>query len=386
MISIKDKSLCCGCSACQAACPHDAIEMRTDVLGFPYPYVDVERCVECGLCVRVCDFQKEHVCEPASASSQVTVSAIRNKDASVVASSQSGGVFSALSDEIIRKGGTVYGAVIGDDFVVRHERASTAVECAAFRGSKYVQSDMDGVFRRVREDLQAGKEVLFSGTPCQVAGLQSYIPDRLRTSLHTVDFICHGVPSPAVWKDYVGYMGRYGSVSSVCFRDKSEGGWKIHKESFLYDDGKKRVRETFRVLFYKNIMLRHSCSACPYHLGNRKADLTIADFWGIGEVCPEMDGDKGTSMVIADSDKGRHLLEEAAPSLDIRPLTVSESFLLRKNPNLLRSSKFYKDRERFESEYDRYGFLHVARKWGDMGWRYKAWQLKVFLKNKFGKR
>ena len=133
-------------------------------------------------------------------------------------------------------------------------------------------------------------------------------------------------------------------------------------------------------------MLRHSCSACPYHLGNRKADLTIADFWGIGEVCPEMDGDKGTSMVIADSDKGRHLLEEAAPSLDIRPLAVSDSFLLRKNPNLLRSSKFYKDRERFEREYDRYGFLHVARKWGDMGWRYKAWQLKVFLKNKFGKR
>ena len=386
MMLVKDKSHCCGCSACQAICPHGAIEMRTDALGFPYPYVDAGRCVECGLCVRVCDFQKEHL--PASALSEVRVdvSAARNRDASVLAFSQSGGVFSALSDVVMEAGGTVYGAVIGEDMTVRHGRAVVPEETKAFRGSKYVQSDMNGMFRLVREDLRAGRDVLFSGTPCQVAGLQSYIPESLRNRLFSVDFICHGVPSPAVWKDYVAYMGRYGKVRSVCFRDKSEGGWKIHKESFMYEDGKKRVRETYRVLFYKNIMLRHSCSACPYHIGNRKADITIADFWGIGEACPDMDGVMGTSMVICNSDKGRTLLEDASKSLEVRSLTVSGDFLMKKNPNLLKSSDFYRDRERFESEYERYGFVHVTRKWGDMGWRYKAWQLKVFFRRIFGKR
>lgn len=386
MITVTDKSRCCGCSACQAVCPHDAIEMRTDPLGFPYPHVDATRCVECGLCIKVCDFQKPAPLSPPVNDIRLTVYAVKNRDASVLSSSQSGGVFSALAEVILKKGGAVYGACVGDDFVVRHGRSVTTEGCIPFRGSKYVQSDMDGIFRMVRSDLQSGMHVLFSGSPCQVAGLQAFLPERLRTRLLTVDFICHGVPSPAVWKDYVRFMHRYGKVTDVCFRDKAEGGWKVHKESFMYQDGTKRTGETFRVLFYKNIMLRHSCSACPYHLHNRKADLTVADFWGVGEVLPDMDGDAGTSMVICNTAAGDHLLAEAEPQLYIRKADVSGDFLLRKNPNLLGPSKFYKDRERFECEYGRYGFVHVARKWGDMGWRYKVWQMKVFFRRLTGKR
>jgi coenzyme F420-reducing hydrogenase beta subunit len=133
-------------------------------------------------------------------------------------------------------------------------------------------------------------------------------------------------------------------------------------------------------------MLRHSCAVCPYHLGERKADITIADFWGVGEVVPEMDGNAGTSMVICHTEKGKALLNEASVNLNMRQVKLSGDFISRKNPNLLRPSRIYKDRETFEKEYAEKGFRHVARKWGDMGWRYKAWQLKVLIRRLTGRR
>ena len=383
MLEITEKSKCCGCSACQAVCPHDAITMSRDALGFAYPSVAADKCVKCGLCIRVCDFNNKNEAT-AEACDTIKVSAARNRDDSVLENSQSGGVFTSLATDILNGNGTVYGAAMNADFTVSHHRVDSISSLPSLRGSKYVQSDMDDMFRRVREDLESGRKVLFSGTPCQVAGLVSYIPERLRHNLHTVDFICHGVPSPAIWHDYVSYMSSSGRIVGASFRDKSEGGWKRHVETFTYDDGRKVARESFRVLFYKNIMLRPSCAACPYHYDNRKSDVTIGDFWGIGELSARFDGDEGTSMVICNTDKGRSMLEDAGRSLDICELAVGKDFLLRKNPNLLRSSVFYKDSCKFAEEYASHGFLHVARKWGDMGWRYKAWQLKVWFKKLSG--
>ena len=380
MISITDKTRCCGCTACQAACPHDAIVMKPDVLGFTYPEVDMSACVDCGLCEKVCAFVKD--CDaslPVDRSLTAEVQAARHKDGNVVAASQSGGVFTALSDAVLSEGGVIYGAAYKGLDEVSHIRAESAQERNLLRGSKYVQSDMGQIFRSVREDLVNGRKVLFSGTPCQVAGLKSYIPERLHENLLLVDFICHGVPSPSVWKDYVEYMSRKGNIVRAIFRDKSVAGWKVHADSFLYEDGKKRTGDTFRVLFYKNIILRHNCGNCPYNVTAHPADVTIGDFWGVAEVLPVMDSGAGTSMVICNTEKGK-LLMSRIRELELETVSLTYDFMSRKNPNLVRPANIYKDRRRFEEEYSRKGFLHVARKWGDLGWRYKAWQLKIWLK------
>lgn len=385
MIQVTDTSRCCGCTACKSICPHAAITMVADRLGFLYPQVDMEKCVECGACEKVCAFVSDvdsRVVLPDDA--QLEVNAVRHVDTDVLEASQSGGAFTAISDMILDLGGVVYGAAYTDRFSVAHMRTSTKKERDLLRGSKYVQSELQETFRNVRNDLRNGIPVLFTGTPCQVSGLKEYIPDTLRNNLFLVDFICHGVPSPAVWEDYLKYMGRHGKIINAKFRDKSVHGWKVHQETFTYQDGVQRRPDTFRVLFYKNIMLRHSCAVCPYNASNHYSDITIADFWGVGELVPSMDGDSGTSMVFCNTEKGNQLFDKAKSLLDVEKVTLNRDFMLRKNPNLVSSSKIYKDRLRFEEEYAEKGFLHVARKWGDLGWRYRWWKLKVRIRKMIG--
>lgn len=381
MIRIADSSKCCGCSACQAVCPHDAISMQPDRLGFPYPVVNADKCVDCGLCDAVCSFVPDvdaHVAVPEDA--KIEVMAARHKDADVLAQSQSGGAFTAMAVPVLKDGGVVYGAAFDQSHEVHHIRVADLALLAALRGSKYVQSDMGETFRQIKTDLKNGLKVLFSGSPCQVAGLRSYIPEKLQEGLILVDFVCHGVPSPAIWKDYLAYMSRRGPIVKASFRDKQVGGWKKHTETFTYADGTKKVADSFRVLFYKNIMLRHSCAVCPYDILNHKSDVTIADFWGVDEVLPGMDGMQGTSMVVCNSDKGREMIEAASADLSTEGAVLDYGFMARRNPNLVRPATIYKDRDRFEEEYARKGFLRVARRWGDLGIRYRLWLVKKFLK------
>ena len=382
MIKIADPSRCCGCSACVAVCPHGAIQMQPDKLGFSYPVVDDSKCVDCGLCDKVCAFAHDvaSVTEVPE-DTQVEVMAARHRNPDILAQSQSGGAFTAVADLVLNEGGVVYGAAFDVNHLVRHIRVSDQEGLAALRGSKYVQSDLTGIFIQVKSDLADGLKVLFTGTPCQVAGLKSYIPERLQAGLLTVDFICHGVPSPAIWKDYLSYMSRRGKIVTANFRDKSVAGWKEHKETFIYSNGKKKVADSFRVLFYKNIMLRHSCAVCPYDIMNHKSDVTIADFWGVEEALPHMDGPEGTSMVVCNSEKGQELMEAASAELMTSSAVLDYDFMSRRNSNLVRPARIDKDRMAFENEYARRGFLKVARHWGDLGIRYKLWQLKQFIRN-----
>ena len=226
MIKITDPSKCCGCTVCSAICRHGAIQMKPDKLGFLYPEVNEAKCVECGLCDKVCAFVKDGVTVcPVSKDAEIEVLAARHKDAEVLAQSQSGGAFTAMAEQVLKESGVVYGAAFDESHMVHHLRVDSLEGLAALRGSKYVQSDLRGsageILGQILDDLNNGFKVLFTGTPCQVAGLKSYIPKSVQEGLYTVDFVCHGVPSPAVWKDYLNYMGRHGEIVKANFKENA---------------------------------------------------------------------------------------------------------------------------------------------------------------------
>ena len=238
-MKFKDKADCCGCTACVSICNHDAITMKPDGLGFLYPQINDAMCVGCGLCEKVCAFNEEY--DKSLNLSEPKAYAVRHKNINEVMKSRSGAAFVAISDYIIENGGVVYGAGYKDHFRVAHKRATTKDERDEFRGSKYVQSDLTGVFRQVKQDLKNGMTVLFSGTPCQTSGLNSYIGKKLRENLILVDIVCHGVPGPYIWRDYLTYIEKNqgDTISVVNFRDKENFGWKAHKETFKFRGGGK---------------------------------------------------------------------------------------------------------------------------------------------------
>ncbi|MBO5187186.1 MAG: Coenzyme F420 hydrogenase/dehydrogenase, beta subunit C-terminal domain [Prevotella sp.] len=233
MIKITNPADCCGCTACADICAHEAITMEPDALGFLYPRVDETKCVDCGLCEKVCAFNDQY--DKSLALPIPDAYAARHRDVNEIMKSRSGAVFVAISDYVLENGGVVYGAGYKDHFRVVHKRAATKEERDEFRGSKYVQSDLTGVFSRVRQDLKNGLTVLFSGTPCQTAALNSYVGKKLRENLLLIDIVCHGVPGPFVWRDYIEYIEKKqgARVSVVNFRDKKYG-WRTHYETFEF--------------------------------------------------------------------------------------------------------------------------------------------------------
>ncbi len=211
--------------------------MKPDALGFLYPEVDRERCVDCGLCEKVCSFNDHY--DTSLNLERPLAYAARHKDPNEMVTSRSGAAFIAISDYILELGGVVYGAGYADHFRVVHKRATTKDERNEFKGSKYVQSDMNTVFHQVKQDLRNGLTVLFSGTPCQTSGLDSYVGKRLRENLFLVDVVCHGVPGPYLWRDYIAYLeNKQGSpIVWVDFRDKQKYGWTAHHETFKFFKG-----------------------------------------------------------------------------------------------------------------------------------------------------
>ena len=237
MINITNKADCCGCTACASICPHKAITMKPDTLGFLYPEVDKGKCTDCGLCEKVCAFNDNY--DKSLNLDTPDVYGARHKNMQEVETSRSGAAFIAISDWILDQGGVVYGVGYKDHFRVAHKRATSKEERDEFKGSKYVQSDLSDIFLQVRKDLKEGKIVLFSGTPCQTAGLNSFIGKKLRQNLYLVDIVCHGVPGPYIWRDFMAYLEKK-QGSKICwvdFRDKQKFGWTAHKETFKFVKG-----------------------------------------------------------------------------------------------------------------------------------------------------
>lgn len=373
MININNQADCCGCTACASICAHDAITMKPDALGFLYPEVDRSKCVDCGLCEKVCAFNDNY--DKSLNIDNPLAYAARHKNEEELRYSRSGAVFVAMSDYILEHGGVVYGAGYADHFRVVHKRATTKEECSEFKGSKYVQSDMNTVFRQVKQDLKAGLVVLFSGTPCQTAGLNSYIGKAQRKNLILIDIICHAVPSPSIWKDYLGYTeSKFKSnVIKLEFREKSIGWNQPHMESFTFTDNSIHKDFLLRYLFYSGLISRPSCEHCKYCNLSRPSDLTIGDFWGYEKVVPKMNTDnKGISLVICNTDKGCSFFRECSYMLHTKHVDLMNSL----QPNLQHPSSVDPRWHQFAKDYQKRGFLYVARKYGNVGYRY---QLRMFM-------
>lgn len=360
MLQIINPADCCGCTACESICPHDAISMRPDALGFLYPDVDATRCVDCGLCEKVCDFNANYE-TPDNYDIPIAVGA-RHKNHEEVATSRSGAAFIALSDYILEHGGIVYGVGYAGHFRVVHKRATTKVERNEFKGSKYVQSDLTGIFRQVRADLKEGFTVMFSGTPCQTAGLNSFIGKRLRDKLILVDIVCHGVPGPNLWRDYLAYIEKKQGdvISEVNFRDKQEFGWAAHHETFKFvkTGGGKMI---FTSLFYKHIMFRKSCGKCYYANTRRPSDITLGDFWGWEKTDPNFNkDDKGVSLILINTPKGKELFESVKDRMEVISAELEDCL----QPNLCQPSDIHPEHDKFVQDYCAKGFEYVAKKYG----------------------
>ena len=378
MIYLQDKKDCCGCSACVQRCPKQCIKMEEDNEGFLYPLVDKNKCIDCGLCEKVCP-----VINQSEERKPLNVYAAINDDDVIRQTSSSGGIFTLLAYNTIDKGGVVFGASFNKYWEVAHSYTETREGISAFRGSKYVQSIIGETFKQVEGCLKQGREVLFSGTPCQIAALKIFLRKEYK-NLITVDFIFHGTPSPGVFRWYLGEQiekiaqksdKKYSFVSQsipdipkpdnlaseagytiedIRFRDKCKG-WK--KFSFVLNlskataDGERNSvslsytirKSVFLRGFLKDLYLRPSCHHCPSKAGKSGSDITLADYWGIYSLIPELDDDKGVSAVIVNTEKGRELLESTSAKLYNAPIED----LCYKNPAFSRPTPEPKNRKLF---------------------------------------
>lgn len=287
----------------------------------------------------------------------------KNKDENIRAASRSGGVFTAISDYILDNGGVVYGCALNERFEAIHKRATTKDERNAFRGSKYVQSIMGDTYQNVKTDLKNGLTVMFSGTPCQVDGLKRFLElSKVDISkLYTVDLVCHGVPSPKVWREYLQFRKSENNseIISVDFRNKEDFGWKDHVETIKFSNGKSVSSRDYTDLFYTDYIIRRSCHECNYTSIKRVADITLADFWGIEKLDPEFNDNKGLSLILVSSDKGNDLFNSVASNIEYREYPAEKV-----NQTTLQHPHYYRaKKEEFWKDYNSNSFEYILKKY-----------------------
>lgn len=348
MIQIQNKKDCCGCEACASICPIHCIEMKKDEEGFAYPFVESEKCINCGSCENVCPVKKD---KPYGSVKEAYV--VQDKRNDVRESSSSGGAFTAIAEYVIAQGGTVYGAAYDNNYYVYHVGVKKSEGLKKFRGSKYVQSAVTGVYAEIKGHLMNNEWVLFSGTPCQVAGLKSYLKKEW-DKLVTIDIACHGVPSPKLWKKYLDWWREYKkcNINYVEFRSKKYG-YSGSTMRLVFEDGSEYSREPL-LQFYKNTMfaglsMRPSCHECYFKSAVRASDFTIFDCWDVNIFCQEMDDDRGTTALLIQTDKARAILPEISKnwkiySVDAERLIYSDGDMITKNaPADPRRGTFFRD-------------------------------------------
>ncbi len=359
-VEIKNKANCSGCTACASVCPKKCIKMIADSEGFLYPSVDKNACIQCGLCKKICPV----LSKTKKTSGDVLCFSVCNKDDEVRACSSSGGVFSALAKEVLKKGGAVFGSAFDDDLNLLHICAAEESELARLRGSKYIKSDLTDSFLKIKELLSSGVPVLFSGTPCQTDGLVSFLGGK-RDNLFVVDIICHGTPSPLVWKEYLSYKKeKNGSeVTGFVFRDKTIG-WRNYSVTAYFGNGSTEsvpfFDDPYMKAFLTNLSLRPSCHSCGSKSLCRSSDITLGDFWGIERVAPYMDDNRGTSIVMVHTQKGKELFASVADALKWEEVPFEKA--INGNPSFHTSSPVGKKRDLFFSRLGKMRFDKLVSK------------------------
>lgn len=360
MIKIEDKSQCCGCNACGNICPHDAIAMKYDNEGFLYPHVNENQCIECGLCVKVCPvinkYQKntDYKCDFIGG---------YNKDENILSGSSSGGIFWLLAENIIGRKGVVYGVELGDNFYVFHNRSESLNESKKFMKSKYLESNIGLIYRKVKNDLENKLYVLFSGTPCQIAGLCSYLGKEY-SNLYTCDVVCHGVPSKVVFDKYIQELNisQKAKAVSICWRDKSKG-WGPNRVTVYFNDNHKltsvSIKNPYQAGFLKNLYLRPSCYKCNFAKLPRMADISLADFWDYeGKLS---NNNKGLSIIILSSAKGLQLFDEIKKYTEYE--FVDEQSVRKKSRHVHLPPLNNEKRNLFFRDLNKYSFNELSKKY-----------------------
>ena len=343
MIS-KNRADCTGCSACKNICPKNCINMERDGEGFLYPNINRDECINCGRCEKVCPSLNFKATIPDRLP-YVFVSMYL--DDKVRRHSSSGGAFTALSELVFEDGGIVFGAGFDKNWRVVHTAAENLDELENLRGSKYVQSEIGDVYKNVKAELEGDRPVLFSGTPCQCAGLKSFL-GKDYFNLLTVDIICHGTPSPMLWENYLEYIAKDHDIAHVNFRSKRNG-WRIEHcfEINFYDCGhylNSGIADMYFRQFLINLNLRSSCYECKFKFPNGKSDVTIGDAWGIQNYAPDLNDNRGTSLVIVHTDKGREFVADSKLQgrlVDFDVMPIFNPCFLTSTPPDARRQKFF---------------------------------------------
>ena len=351
-MTLAEEKLCSGCSACADVCPKGAIKMTPDREGFPRPAVDNSLCIECGACTRVCP-----VINPPKSDPLGRAYAYINPDREVVEYSSSGGVFTALASKILAEGGAVVGAAFTEKLGLLHTVIESVDGLSRLRGSKYLESDTEGIYRKMKALLSDGRRVLFSGTPCQTAAVRSYFGER--EGLYLVELACHGVPSPFVFEKYLDYLRKKhgSSVVGFNFRHKKNG-WQGYGTLAVLEDGRElfsaKQDSPYMRAFLGEATLRPSCHACSFKGNNRYADIMIADFWGVESLLPDLDNKNGVSLVIVHSEVGRELFSKVTDGAFVKEVDTAAS--LNYNSAVLHSVKPHKKRDLFMKRIVEDGF------------------------------
>lgn len=356
-ILYQNKEDCCGCKACANACPTDAISFEEDEYGFFYPKIDDNKCIRCGKCVQTCDFQKRD--GGVIKNYPLHCYAAVNKNKSILKRSTSGGVFSALADIVFEDGGVVFGCVFDENLNPKHVMAENMDQLEPMHGSKYVQSDAGFTYRQVKELLEKGRTVLYSGTPCQIAGLYSFLGKSKTERLLTAELVCHGVPSAEMFHRYISFLEkkRSAKISNYKFRSK-EYGWGIrncmYDQTYTESNGKKGSIPSFvsayMVNYRRNNLHRSGCYQCPYATSKRTADFTMGDFWGFGSVGAKSEYKRGLSIFLMNTEKAAALYPQLAQRLNLEEINDIDA-AIHTNGNLFRPSPKGEQYDRIMESY-----------------------------------